>query len=253
MNEACVNLLGVNIGSEAGRGFALEVADFIRDRLITLQRETGSNYNFEATPAEGTSYRMARIDKGKYPDIVCANEESFHKGAEPYYTNSSQLPVNYTDDIFEAMDLQDEIQSKYTGGTVLHIFAGEQVEEPEVIKNLVRKVCNHYKMPYFTFSPTFSVCPSHGYLNGNQPVCPQCGEITEVYSRVVGYLRPVAQWNNGKKEEFKERQTFSVRKAETTQRPFMQQARAVDLGSAGPSEGRHNLESQEAKKVLSNR
>ena len=144
-------------------------ADFIRDRLITLQRETGNNYNFEATPAEGTSYRMAKIDKSKYPDIVCANEEAFRRGAEPYYTNSSQLPVNYTDDIFEAMDLQDEIQSKYTGGTVFHIFAGEQVEEPEVIKTLVIKICHNYKMPYFTFSPTFSVCPSHGYLTGNRP------------------------------------------------------------------------------------
>ena len=253
MNEACLNLLGVNIGTEAGRGFALEVADFIRNRLIILQQETGCNYNFEATPAEGTSYRMARIDKGKYPGIICANEEAFRRGAEPYYTNSSQLPVNYTDDIFEAMDLQDEIQSRYTGGTVLHIFAGEQVEEPEVIKTLVRKICNHYKMPYFTFTPSFSVCPSHGYLTGEQPVCPQCGEITEVYSRVVGYLRPVAQWNNGKKEEFKERRAFSVRKAETAQRPFLRQARAVDLGSAESSGEYCGQESPEARKALLNR
>ncbi len=211
MNEACLNLLGENIASETGRSFALEVADFIRKRLIELQEKTGSNYNFEATPAEGTSYSLARLDKRKYPDIVCANEEGYRKGAEPYYTNSSQLPVNYTDDIFEALDLQDEIQSKYTGGTVLHLFLGEQVEDPEVIKNLVMKICNSYKMPYFTFSPTFSVCPNHGYLSGNQQVCPKCDEVTEVYSRVVGYLRPVSQWNNGKKEEFNERKMFAVK------------------------------------------
>lgn len=160
--------------------------------------------------------------------------------------------MNYTDDIFEAMDLQDEIQSKYTGGTVLHIFAGEQVEEPEVIKTLVRKICHNYKMPYFTFSPTFSVCPSHGYLTGNQSVCSQCGEATEVYSRVVGYLRPVAQWNNGKKEEFKERTTFSIRKAEAAQRPFLRQARAVDLSSARPSGEYRGQESQGERKALLN-
>lgn len=140
--------------------------------------------------------------------------------------------MNYTDDIFEALDLQDEIQSKYTGGTVLHIFAGEQVDDPEVIKNLVRKICNTYKMPYFTFSPTFSVCPGHGYITGNQPVCPQCGETTEVYSRVVGYLRPVSQWNNGKKEEFKERRTFSIKKAQTSLQSLQPQVRTVDMGKA---------------------
>ena len=213
MNEACINLLGEDIGTDAGRNFALDVADFIRLRLLDLQQANGCNYNFEATPAEGTSYRMARIDKKIYPDIICANEDECRKGAEPFYTNSSQLPVNYTDDIFEAMDLQDEIQAKYTGGTVLHIFAGEEVADPTVIRELVRKVCNVYKMPYFTFSPTFSVCPSHGYITGNIPKCPACDSDTEVYSRVVGYLRPIAQWNNGKKEEFKQRKSFVVEKA----------------------------------------
>ena len=148
------------------------------------------------------------------------------------------------------MDLQDEIQSKYTGGTVLHIFAGEQVEDPEVIKNLVRKICYTYKMPYFTFSPTFSVCPSHGYLTGNQPACPQCGETTEVYSRVVGYLRPVAQWNNGKKEEFKERKSFSIMKAHTAERPFLRQVRAVDL-SAPRAEGHLHQTTEKAEGVYS--
>ncbi|MGC9323246.1 MAG: ribonucleoside triphosphate reductase [Desulfomonilia bacterium] len=210
MNEACVNLIGTDIASERGREFALMVSDFIRGKLITLQQKTGNNYNFEATPAEGTSYRLARMDKKQYPDIVCANEELYQNGHEPYYTNSTQLPVNYTDDIFEALDLQDEIQSKYTGGTVFHIFAGERVDDPEVIKTLVKKICYSYKMPYFTFSPTFSVCPSHGYLSGNKQECPTCGETTEVYSRVVGYLRPVAQWNNGKREEFMQRRSFKV-------------------------------------------
>ncbi|HWR69187.1 MAG TPA: ribonucleoside triphosphate reductase, partial [Desulfomonilia bacterium] len=213
MNEACVNLFGRDIGTEQGRLFALKVADFIRDKLVILQEKTGNNYNFEATPAEGTSYRMARLDKKRYPEIICANEEAYRQSHEPYYTNSSQLPVNYTDDIFEALDLQDDIQAKYTGGTVLHLFAGERVDDPVVIKRLVMKICNGYKIPYFTFSPTFSVCPGHGYLTGNHPQCPECSEITEVYSRVVGYLRPVAQWNNGKKEEFLQRKSFRVEKA----------------------------------------
>ncbi|HOG85548.1 MAG TPA: ribonucleoside triphosphate reductase [Deltaproteobacteria bacterium] len=213
MNEACMNLFGEGIGTDRGKVFALKVADFIRDKLVILQEKTGNNYNFEATPAEGTSYRMARLDKKRYPDIICANEEAYCQRHEPYYTNSSQLPVNYTDDIFEALDLQDEIQAKYTGGTVLHLFAGERVDDPEVIKRLVKKICTGYKMPYFTFSPTFSVCPGHGYITGNHPSCPDCGETTEVYSRVVGYLRPVAQWNNGKKEEFLQRTSFRVETA----------------------------------------
>ncbi len=213
MNEACLNLFGEDIGTDQGRTFALRVSDFIRHKLLLLQEMTGNNYNFEATPAEGTSYRMARIDKKTFPDIICANEDAYRQGHEPYYTNSSQLPVNYTDDIFEALDLQDEIQTKYTGGTVMHLFAGERVDDPEVIKRLVKKICLGYKIPYFTFSPTFSVCPGHGYLTGNHTQCPDCGETTEVYSRVVGYLRPVAQWNNGKIEEFLQRKSFQVHKA----------------------------------------
>ena len=223
MNEACVNLFGKDIGTDEGRLFALKVADFIREKLVDLQTKTGNNYNFEATPAEGTSYRMARIDKKSCPDIICANEEAYRAGHEPYYTNSSQLPVNYTDDIFEALDLQDDIQTKYTGGTVLHIFAGERVEDPEVIKSLVKKVCSGYRMPYFTFSPTFSVCPGHGYITGNRPQCPDCGCATEVYSRVVGYLRPIAQWNDGKKEEFMQRKSFRVDKVVAPGEPVTNQ------------------------------
>ena len=210
MNEACLNLLGVDIAAKKSREFTVRVLDFMREKLLEFQEETGNNYNLEATPAEGTSYRLARIDKEKNPEIICANEEEYKAGAEPFYTNSTQLPVNYTDDVFEALDLQDAIQTKYTGGTVLHVFAGERVKDPDTIKGLIRKVCESYHLPYFTFTPTFSVCPSHGYIAGEHSTCPECGAETEVYSRVVGYLRPVNQWNKGKREEFRKRKTFVV-------------------------------------------
>jgi len=209
MNEACLNLLGRNIATPEGQNFAKTVLGFMRDRLILFQTETGNNYNLESTPAEGTSYRLARSDKRKYPDIVCANEENYLKSkAEPFYTNSTQLPVNFTDDVFEALDLQDDIQTKYTGGTVFHTYAGERISDPGAVKSLVRKICENYHLPYLTFTPTFSICPSHGYLNGESETCPACHERCEVYSRVVGYLRPVKQWNNGKKEEFKLRRVY---------------------------------------------
>lgn len=207
MNEACLNLLGVNIASEKGQEFTKQVLDFMRRKLIDFQKETGNNYNLESTPAEGTSYRLAKIDKEKYPDIITASEEK-SKNAEPFYTNSTQLPVDYTDDIFEALDLQDEIQVKYTGGTVFHTFAGERIDDPQSVKRLVQKICSNYHLPYITFTPTFSVCPSHGYIKGEQEKCPTCADDCEVYSRVVGYLRPVKQWNKGKQEEFDSRQTF---------------------------------------------
>ncbi len=183
--------------------------DFIRDLLAEIQEETGDIFNLEATPAEGTSYRLAMLDKKRYPDIVCANEKDYRQGAAPYYTNSTQLPVNYTDDIFETLMLQDELQSKYTGGTVLHVFLGNRSMTSRAIKSLIRKVASNFRLPYFTLSPTFSVCPSHGYLNGEQTTSvTDCSQETEVYSRVVGYLRPVEQWNDGKQAEFEERQTF---------------------------------------------
>lgn len=211
MNEACLNLFGENIGSERGRKFTLRIADFMRNKLLEFQKETGNNYNLEATPAEGTSYRLAKKDKEKYPEIICANEEMHRKnGNDPFYTNSTQLPVNFTDDVFEALDSQDDIQTKYTGGTVLHIFAGEKIANYNAVKILVRKICEQYHLPYFTLTPTFSVCPVHGYLSGEQSTCPECGAECEVYSRVVGYLRPVSQWNKGKREEFKLRKTFRM-------------------------------------------
>ena len=214
MNEACENLLDCNIASEEGHSFAVEVMDYMRNLIIKFQEETGNNYNLEATPAEGTSYRLAKLDKKNLIDIKCANDDEYYsKGAEPYYSNSTQLPVNYTDDIFELLDHQDDLQTKYTGGTVVHIFAGERINDSTTMKNLVRKVCENYHLPYFTFSPTFSVCPTHGYITGEHETCPHCGDECEIYSRIVGYIRPVKQWNNGKRAEFKNRKTFNMTKA----------------------------------------
>jgi ribonucleoside-triphosphate reductase len=210
MNEACLNFLGEDITSDRGQEFTLKVMDYLRDVISEIQEETGDIFNLEATPAEGTSYRLCMLDKKKFPEIICANEADVLNGAAPYYTNSSQLPVNYTDDIFETLRLQDNLQVKYTGGTVLHIFLGEQVSDIEAIKAMVRKIANNYKLPYFTLTPTFSICPSHGYLTGEQETCTKCNQRTEIYSRVVGYLRPVKQWNDGKQAEYENRRTFNV-------------------------------------------
>ena len=211
MNEACLNLLGVDIASEKGHAFAIEVMDFMREKITAFQKETGNNYNLEATPAEGTSYRLAKLDKENHIGIICSNDREFYeRGASPYYTNSTMLPVNYTDDLFEVLDHQDELQTKYTGGTTIHIFAGERISNTETMKNLVKKICTNYRLPYFTFSPTFSICPNHGYVVGEQATCPECGEECEIYSRIVGYIRPVNQWNKGKQAEFKTRKTFKV-------------------------------------------
>ncbi len=207
MNEACLNFIGEDIASSAGQEFSKKTLDFMREKLIKLQSQTGNNYNLEATPAEGTSYRLATLDSKDFPEMPCFKE---HTDGEVFYTNSTQLPVNYTDDVFEALDLQDEIQTRYTGGTVFHIFAGERVDNPLSIKTLVRRVCENYHLPYFTFSPTFSVCPNHGYTEGEHSFCPKCGQECEVFSRIVGYLRPVTQWNKGKQEEFKLRREFAV-------------------------------------------
>jgi ribonucleoside-triphosphate reductase (formate) len=212
MNEACLNFLGEDIGTSAGHDFAGEVLDFMRGRMEMIQKETGTLFNLEATPGEGTAFRLAMIDKKQYPEMACANEPHFQNGGDPFYTNSSQLPVNYTDDIFEALSLQDDLQTRYTGGTVFHIFMGEQIDDIEATKNLVKKITSNFRLPYFTFSPTFSICIGHGYLNGLHVECPKCHEPTEVYSRIVGYLRPVNQWNNGKQSEFSIRKTYSIEK-----------------------------------------
>ena len=210
MNEAVLNFLGATIADENGLHFSLKVMDFIRELMSEIQEKGEEIFNLEATPGEGTSYRLALLDKEKFPGIICANEDAYQQGAAPFYTNSTQLPVNYTDDILEMLQLQDELQTKYTGGTVLHIFLGEEVNDIKAIKGLVRKIVNNHRLPYFTLSPTFSVCPSHGYLKGEQERCARCNSETEVYSRVVGYLRPVKQWNNGKQAEYRMRKNFKV-------------------------------------------
>jgi len=207
MNEAMLNFIGKDMASSEGRKFTNEILNFMRDRLVVYQETTGSMYNLEATPGEGTSYRLARMDKKQFPDIITAGD------GEPYYTNSTQLPVDYTDDLFTALKLQDNIQTKYTGGTVLHGFLGERISDSEMVKKLIKKIFSKFHLPYFTFTPTFSICPNHGYLNGEHFTCPKCTieQPCEVYSRIVGYLRPVQQWNKGKQQEFKNRLEFKVK------------------------------------------
>jgi ribonucleoside-triphosphate reductase (formate) len=210
MNEACMNFLGEDIASEKGADFASRVLVFMRERLKGYQQETGNIYNLEATPGEGTSYRLAQLDKKRYPRIISANEADFQNGCAPYYTNSSHLPVGYSDDLFKVLDHQDKLQTLYTGGTVLHGFVGEKIENVQGLKGLIKYICEQYRLPYFTITPTFSVCPSCGYMAGEYATCPTCARETEVYSRVVGYLRPVKQWNDGKKKEFHDRKEYAV-------------------------------------------
>jgi len=208
MNEALLNFIGEDIGSKRGKAFALEIMDFMRAKLVEIQKETQSIYNLEATPAESTTYRFAQKDRKAYPDIITAGTKKV-----PYYTNSTQLPVSYTDDIFEELKLQDDLQCKYTGGTVEHLFLGEEISDIATVKTLVRKIFENNKLPYVTLTPTFSICPTHGYISGKHFTCPKCAieQPCEVYSRVVGYLRPVQQWNEGKQAEFHDRKEFKVK------------------------------------------
>ena len=225
MNDALLNFMNKSIGDKEGKAFAEKVLDHMRDKMADYQEETGNIFNLEATPAEGCSYRVARIDKVQYPDIRIYNQEKYNGGrrgdVEPYYTNSTQLPVGYTSDVFEALDLQDSLQSKYTGGTVLHIYLGEDSPSPEAAKKLIRKIAENYTLPYYTLTPTFSICPDHGYIAGEHETCPTCAgqkktTACEVYSRVVGYLRPISQWNRGKQQEFKDRKMFNVMEKKIT-------------------------------------
>ncbi|MCR4336762.1 MAG: ribonucleoside triphosphate reductase [Candidatus Omnitrophica bacterium] len=210
MNEACLNFVGESISTAKGSEFAQEVLEFMREKLIKFQEETGNIFNLEATPAEGCSYRLAKKDKAIYPEILCANEEEYRNGREPFYTNSTHLPVSCSDDIFEVLEHQDKLQTKYTGGTVLHGFVGERIHNVEGLKQLVKIICEKFKLPYFTITPTFSVCPNCGYRAGEHKLCDRCESACEIYSRVVGYLRPVQQWNKGKKEEFVQRKTYKI-------------------------------------------
>ncbi len=208
MNEACLNAkwVGKNLGSDEAQKFTKEVLNHMRERLSDYQEKYGDLYNLEATPAESTSYRLAKHDVKRFPDIITATE----KGKTPYYTNSSHLPVGYTDDIFEALDLQDELHTLYTSGTVFHAYMGEKLPDWKAAANLVRKIAENYKLPYYSMSPTYSVCKAHGYIVGEKFTCPFCGEKTEVYSRITGYYRPVQNWNDGKAEEYKNRKLYNI-------------------------------------------
>ncbi len=208
MNEACLNLLRAGIASEQGQAFALRVLAHMREKLEIFQEESGHFFNLEATPAEGTSYRLALLDKKQFPDMLFAGGRT--NGEIPYYTNSTHLPVDFSTDIFDVLDLQDNLQGSYTGGTVLHGFLGEEVPDTETVRNLVKTITAQYKLPYFTLTPTFSICAEHGYLKGEHLQCPVCNATAEVYSRVVGYLRPVGRWNDGKQAEYADRTPYRV-------------------------------------------
>lgn len=208
MNEACLNAkwLHQDLTQKDAQVFAKEVLNHMRDRLIIYQEQYGDLYNLEATPAESTTYRLAKHDKERYPDIITATED----GNTPYYTNSSHLPVGFTEDIFEALDIQDELQTLYTSGTVFHAFLGEKLPNWKAAASLVRKISENYRLPYYTLSPTYSICPDHGYIAGEHATCPTCGKVCEVWSRITGYYRPVQNWNAGKAQEFKERKVYDI-------------------------------------------
>ena len=207
MNEACLNANWIreDMTNEKAQQFTKDVLNHMRERLSDYQEMYGDLYNLEATPAESTSYRLAKHDRKKWPEIITANENG-----TPYYTNSSHLPVGYTDDIFTALDIQDELQTLYTSGTVFHAFLGEKLPDWKAAANLVRKIAENYKLPYYTLSPTYSVCQNHGYIAGEYFTCPHCGEKTEVYSRITGYYRPVQNWNDGKSQEYKDRKVYDI-------------------------------------------
>ncbi len=213
MNEACLNAKWIkeDLTHEKAQKFTKEVLNYMRVKLSDYQEEYGDLYNLEATPAESTSYRLAKKDKELYPDIITASDDE-----TPYYTNSSHLPVGYTDDIFEALDIQDELQTLYTSGTVFHAFLGERLENWQAAANLVRKIAENYRLPYYTLSPTYSVCKKHGYIPGEEWKCPTCGEETEVYSRITGYYRPVKNWNDGKSKEYQMRKEYDLGKSHLT-------------------------------------
>lgn len=223
MNEVGLNAnwLRKDLTHQETQKFAKDVLTHMRDRLSDYQEEYGDLYNLEATPAESTTYRFAKHDRKRYPDIVTAAKE----GDTPYYTNSSHLPVDYTEDIFSALDIQDQLQTLYTSGTVFHAFLGEKLPDWKAAANLVRKIAENYELPYYTLSPTYSVCKDHGYLNGEQFVCPHCGNKTEVYSRITGYYRPVQNWNDGKTQEYKDRKLYDISKSR-----FVMKVTAGDLG-----------------------
>ncbi|MBR9691447.1 ribonucleoside triphosphate reductase [Candidatus Woesearchaeota archaeon] len=207
MHECCLNFLGKGIETKEGQEFTIEVMEFMRDKMKEFQKETGNLYNLEATPAESTTYRFAKSDKERYPEIITSGTD------EPYLTNSTQLPVDLTEDAIEAIEHQNKIQPLYTGGTIFHTFLGERMADGKACKRLVKKIAYNTKLPYFSITPTFSICKTHGYLKGEQFKCPECGSECEVYTRIVGYFRPVQNWNKGKREEYNERVEFAEEKS----------------------------------------
>ncbi|MBQ1279283.1 MAG: ribonucleoside triphosphate reductase, partial [Clostridia bacterium] len=209
MNEAGLNARWIkkDMTSAETQEFTKRVLNHMRERLSDYQVEYGDLYNLEATPAESTAFRLAKHDLKHYPDIVTAGQG---EGETPYYTNSSHLPVGFTEDIFTALDVQDELQTLYTSGTVFHAFLGEKLPDWKAAANLVRKIAENYRLPYYTMSPTYSVCKCHGYIAGEEFTCPECGNNTEVYSRITGYYRPVQNWNDGKSQEYKDRKVYDI-------------------------------------------
>ena len=209
MNEAGLNAnwIQADLTTEKAQKFTQDVLNHMRERLSDYQEKYGDLYNLEATPAESTSFRLAKHDKKHYPDIITAAKS---EDDAPYYTNSSHLPVGYTEDIFSALDVQDDLQTLYTSGTVFHAFLGEKLPDWKSAATLVKKIAENYKLPYYTLSPTYSICRTHGYLAGEQFTCPHCGEKTEVYSRITGYYRPVQNWNDGKSQEYKDRKVYNI-------------------------------------------
>ncbi len=238
MNEAALNAkwLRKDLTHPEAQQFAKDVLNHMRGRLSDYQEQYGDLYNLEATPAESTTYRFAKHDKEQYPDIITAN-----MNGTPYYTNSSHLPVGYTEDIFSALDIQDELQTLYTSGTVFHAFLGEKMPDWRAAANLVRKIAENYKLPYYTMSPTYSVCKDHGYLAGEVYTCPICGAKTEVYSRITGYYRPVQNWNDGKAQEFKDRRVYDIGRSRLSHtgpiRPEVQLPETESAPEQAPSEG----------------
>ena len=243
MNEVGLNAnwLRADLTHAETQKFAKEVLNHMRDRLSDYQEEYGDLYNLEATPAESTTYRFAKHDRERYPDIITAAKE----GDTPYYTNSSHLPVGYTEDIFSALDIQDELQTLYTSGTVFHAFLGEKLPDWKAAANLVRKIAENYELPYYTLSPTYSVCKDHGYISGEQFTCPICGNKTEVYSRITGYYRPVQNWNDGKTQEFKDRKLYDLTKSR-----FVMKVKGSDLGITAGKEETQQPEPAQSQNLL---
>ena len=243
MNEACLNAKWIrkDLVSPEAQQFTKAVLNHMRERLIQYQEEYGDLYNLEATPAESTTYRLAKHDKERYPDIITAGSD---KDATPYYTNSSHLPVSYTSDVFDALDIQDELQTLYTSGTVFHAFLGEKLPDWKAAAKLVRTIAENYRLPYYTLSPTYSICQEHGYLAGEHFTCPICGAKAEVYSRITGYYRPVQNWNDGKAQEYKERRLYDVGSSVLKKKPesSMEIAEAIEEAKAKVQEQQSALE-----------